>query len=109
MRIIATGSNTYKIQFVGGGGNKCLDNPGSQTADGTQMQVWDCLNNSNQNWSFVNVGAGAVMIKNQYSGKCLDVGSSASPDDQSATLQIATCNYDLTTNYNQLFMLTTYN
>jgi hypothetical protein len=30
---------------------KCLDDPGSNTANGTQLDLWDCDGGSNQQWS----------------------------------------------------------
>ena len=63
---------TFKITFAANP-NKCLDHPLS-TADGTVMQVWDCNGGTNQNWTFSNAQNGGIVVKNQYSGKCLDTG-----------------------------------
>ncbi|MEK8143229.1 RICIN domain-containing protein [Streptomyces sp. M10(2022)] len=29
---------------------RCLDVPGSVTADGTQLKIWDCTGGANQTW-----------------------------------------------------------
>ncbi|MDM4781390.1 MULTISPECIES: RICIN domain-containing protein [unclassified Micromonospora] len=61
-----TGSTDRAI--VGAGSGRCVDVAGGGTADGTAVQLWDCLGNGAQRWrragdTFVNTG----------SGKCLDV------------------------------------
>ncbi|MFC7512055.1 RICIN domain-containing protein [Streptomyces thermocarboxydus] len=30
---------------------RCLDDPGSSTADGTQLQIWDCNRTAAQRWT----------------------------------------------------------
>ena len=37
---VALGSNQYK--FVGVGSGRCLDVPGASTANGVQLQIYDC-------------------------------------------------------------------
>jgi hypothetical protein len=37
---VALGSNLYK--FVGVGSGRCLDVPGASTANGVQLQIYDC-------------------------------------------------------------------
>src|SRR4029450_10736209 len=37
--------------IVGGQSGRCLDVPGSSTANGTQMQLWDCSGQPNQSWT----------------------------------------------------------
>ncbi|MFI2373499.1 endo-1,4-beta-xylanase [Streptomyces sp. NPDC018964] len=53
------------IKGVGSG--RCLDVPGSSTTDGTQLQLWDCHGNSNQQWEYTDAGELRV-----YGNKCLD-------------------------------------
>jgi len=78
-----TSPNTWIIKFVGGSANKCLENPGGQTANGTKPQLWDCNGGSNQNWIFTNHPSdGALMVQNQYSGNCLDANNVEAPDGQ---------------------------
>ncbi|GGY19784.1 hypothetical protein GCM10010358_83010 [Streptomyces minutiscleroticus] len=35
---------------------RCLDVPNAGTADGTQLQLWDCHSNSNQQWEYTSAG-----------------------------------------------------
>jgi beta-glucosidase len=37
-------------------GGKCLDDPGGQTVNGTRLQIWTCLGNTNQRWTVVQDG-----------------------------------------------------
>ncbi|KOV66844.1 1,4-beta-xylanase [Streptomyces sp. NRRL WC-3618] len=53
------------IKGVGSG--RCLDVPGSSTTDGTQVQLWDCHNGTNQQWA--STAAGELTV---YGNKCLD-------------------------------------
>jgi len=56
---------------------KCLDDTNGSTSNGTQMQQWTCLYNSNQEWriqNWVSYGGTTVyQIQNQKSTKCLDM------------------------------------
>ncbi|MER6651780.1 endo-1,4-beta-xylanase [Streptomyces sp. NPDC000971] len=54
-------------QIKGAGSGRCLDVPDSNTADGTQLQLWDCNNATNQQW--VLSGTGELKV---YGNKCLD-------------------------------------
>lgn len=47
---------------------RCLDVSGGRTEDGTKTQLWDCLNNSAQQWIMQANGN----LVNPASGKCLD-------------------------------------
>lgn len=68
-----TSPNTWIIKFVGGNGNKCLDIPGGQTANGTPAQIWDCNGGANQNWYVSNYPSnGSLQFRNQGSNRCLD-------------------------------------
>lgn len=46
---------------------RCLDVPGAVTTDGTQVQLWDCNNRTNQQWT--HTAAGEIRV---YGDKCLD-------------------------------------
>jgi poly(hydroxyalkanoate) depolymerase family esterase len=61
-----TGSASGGGQIVGAGSNRCLDIPGSATANGTQAVLWDCNGGSNQ--SFTRTAAGELKVN----GKCLE-------------------------------------
>ena len=65
-----TAANTFKITFAGNT-SKCLEHPFT-TANDAPTQVWDCTGGANQNWYFASPQNGSVLVKNQYSGKCLD-------------------------------------
>ncbi|MEU6162186.1 ricin-type beta-trefoil lectin domain protein, partial [Streptomyces sp. NPDC047130] len=56
-------------QIKGVGSGRCLDVPNATTTDGTQVQLWDCNNGTNQQWSFT--AAGELRV---YGNKCLDAG-----------------------------------
>jgi Ricin-type beta-trefoil lectin domain len=56
---------------------KCLDDTNGSTTSGTQLQIWSCLYNSNQEWrvlNYVNLsGVNYNQIQNKKSAKCLDL------------------------------------
>ncbi|QFZ20924.1 RICIN domain-containing protein [Saccharothrix syringae] len=54
-------------QVVGVPSGRCLDVPGSSTANGTQLQLWDCHGQPNQRW-VLNANRQLVV----YGTKCLD-------------------------------------
>ncbi|MFH8798656.1 endo-1,4-beta-xylanase [Streptomyces sp. NPDC017936] len=54
-------------QIKGVGSGRCLDVPSSSTTDGTQLQLWDCNNGTNQQWTYTDAGELRV-----YGNKCLD-------------------------------------
>jgi hypothetical protein len=62
------------------GTGKCLDDTNWSTAAWTQMQIWDCTGNSNQEWARESNG----LVKNDFSGLCLDVDANSSSDFTSA-------------------------
>ena len=70
-------------QFANG---KCIDDTGWSRSQGTRLQLYSCLGNSNQHWyeniTPCNYWAGddeyCAMIQNAYSGFCLDVQGNSS-------------------------------
>lgn len=56
--------------LVGGASGRCLDVPGSNTANGTQPVIWDCNGAANQKWTT----SGQAL---QSLGKCLDSPTNA--------------------------------
>ncbi|RDG32041.1 endo-1,4-beta-xylanase [Streptomyces corynorhini] len=60
-------SDAAPIKGVGSG--RCLDVPGASTTDGTQLQLRDCGNGTNQQWTYTAAGEFRV-----YGDKCLDAG-----------------------------------
>src|SRR5262249_52087259 len=61
---------TYELFNENSG--KVLDDPGSSTADGTQMIQWTDNQGANQQWQLHSVGSGYYQIINVSSGKLLD-------------------------------------
>lgn len=56
--------------LVGAASGRCLDVPGSNTANGTQPVIWDCHGSANQRWT----ASGQTL---QSLGKCLDSPTNA--------------------------------
>jgi beta-galactosidase len=54
-------------EIVGSQSGRCVDVPGAGTANGTQVQLWDCNGNSNQRWTPTSSKQLQV-----YGNKCLD-------------------------------------
>ncbi|MFD0689176.1 endo-1,4-beta-xylanase [Actinomadura fibrosa] len=57
--------DTGPIKGVASG--RCLDVPSASTADGVQVQLWDCNGNGNQQWTYTSANELKV-----YGNKCLD-------------------------------------
>jgi beta-glucanase (GH16 family) len=78
------GGNPGTTGAIIGYANKCIDIPGANPADGTQLQIWDCNGTVAQQWTFATDGTVRAM------GKCMDVawGSTAN----GANIQIVGCN-----------------
>ncbi|WP_399063266.1 ricin-type beta-trefoil lectin domain protein [Streptomyces sp. BB1-1-1] len=74
-------SGTGEVKGVNG---KCLDVDNSQTADGTEVQVWTCNGTGAQQWTLP--GDGTVRAL----GKCLDVSGGGTADG--TRVQLWTCN-----------------
>ncbi|MEU1321071.1 poly(ethylene terephthalate) hydrolase family protein [Streptomyces tibetensis] len=58
-------------KVVGAGSGRCLDVPNSSQTNGTQVQLWDCLDRAGQKWT--RTAAGELRV---YGGKCLDAEAS---------------------------------
>ncbi|MER5204124.1 endo-1,4-beta-xylanase [Streptomyces sp. NPDC002825] len=69
-------------QIKGVASGRCLDVPGASTTDGTQLNLWDCNNAANQQWTYT--AAGELRV---YGDKCLDAGGTAN----GAKVQIYSC------------------
>jgi pectate lyase len=70
--------------------NKCLDIAGNSTADGGNLQLWDCSGADNQKFTVVPISGEWVSLRSVRSGKCLDVwGRSTEPG---ANIAQYTCN-----------------
>ncbi|SDJ56926.1 endo-1,4-beta-xylanase [Streptomyces indicus] len=73
-------SGAARIRGVASG--RCVDVPGASTTDGTQVQLWDCGNGTNQQWT--HTAAGELRV---YGNKCLDAAGTAN----GAKVQIYSC------------------
>ncbi|MFE6060736.1 endo-1,4-beta-xylanase [Streptomyces sp. NPDC056431] len=69
-------------QIKGVASGRCLDVPNAGTTDGTQLNLWDCNNRTNQQWTFT--AAGELRV---YGDKCLDAGGTGN----GAKVQIYSC------------------
>ncbi|MFI8500010.1 endo-1,4-beta-xylanase [Streptomyces sp. NPDC085524] len=69
-------------QIKGVGSGRCLDVPGAVTTDGTQVNLWDCNNRANQQWSYT--AGGELRV---YGNKCLDAAGAGN----GAKVQIYSC------------------
>ncbi|MFH9471459.1 endo-1,4-beta-xylanase [Streptomyces clavifer] len=69
-------------QIKGTASGRCLDVPNAATTDGTQLQLWDCHSNSNQQWAPTSAGELRV-----YGDKCLDAAGTGN----GAKVQIYSC------------------
>ncbi len=74
------GGGSGSVKGVASG--RCLDVPGASTADGTQVQLWDCNGQTNQTWS--STSAGELRV---YGNKCLDAAGTGN----GAKVQIYSC------------------
>ncbi|NGO76333.1 1,4-beta-xylanase [Streptomyces sp. YC504] len=69
-------------QIKGVASGRCLDVPNAGTADGTQVQLWDCHSGTNQQWA--PTAAGELRV---YGNKCLDAAGTAN----GSKVQIYSC------------------
>jgi endo-1,4-beta-xylanase len=69
-------------QIKGVGSGRCLDVPSAGTTDGTQLQLWDCHDGTNQRWTYTDAGELRV-----YGNKCLDAAGTGN----GAKVQIYSC------------------
>lgn len=63
----------FAINVKLAGTNKCLDLKGGSTDNGTPIEIWDCVGNTNQKWSLAKAGGGAgKIVYAANTGKCID-------------------------------------
>ncbi|GAA1403812.1 RICIN domain-containing protein [Catellatospora coxensis] len=55
------------VTIVGGQSGRCVDVPNASSANGTQVQLWDCAGGTGQRWTYT---AGKQLTV--YGNKCLD-------------------------------------
>jgi lysophospholipase L1-like esterase len=74
-------ANTGQVSAPSG---LCLDLPGGASSNGTQAQVWNCLQNSPQSWTVLPDGTVRAY------GKCLDISGNSTA--VGVPVQVWTCN-----------------
>ncbi|THV36410.1 RICIN domain-containing protein [Glycomyces buryatensis] len=68
----------------GTGSNRCLDVPNQSTANGTQLQIYDCWSGMNQQWS--RTAAGELTVYSGSSRKCLDASGGGTSNGTAAII-----------------------
>nr|WP_324607929.1 glycoside hydrolase N-terminal domain-containing protein [Streptomyces rimosus] len=79
----ATG--TLSAAIVGVGSDKCVDVPGANSQDGTDLNLHTCNNSDAQKWTFSGAGGEVRAL-----GKCLDVQGASQTDG--TPVQLYRCN-----------------
>ena len=90
--VVSTRAAAAPLPVVAKHSGKCLDVRGGPAATqiGALIEQWECTGASNQSWTLLDVGGGAVELVAQHSGKCAEVDSdSAIPADGTAIKQAA--------------------
>jgi serine/threonine-protein kinase len=72
---ISPESYGFHLQFPHSG--KCIDVPGSSTSNGTQLDQYTCVNQTNEQWHFHDVGGGYYQIRGDASNKCMDIADNS--------------------------------
>ncbi|MEV3936082.1 PHB depolymerase family esterase [Glycomyces sp. NPDC049804] len=94
------GMLAYAIAFLGldggsGGGstagalrsaasNRCLDVPNQSTTNGTQVQIYDCWNGANQQWTYT--AAGELTVYADGNRRCLDASGGGTANGTAAII-----------------------
>src|SRR5690606_9551605 len=66
------------------GSDRCLDVPDQSTQNGTQLQIYDCWNGTNQQWTHTD--AGELTVYDGTTRKCLDAEGAATTDGTAAII-----------------------
>ncbi|MCP2328734.1 hypothetical protein HDA40_007241 [Hamadaea flava] len=75
------GGGQQNVMIVGNASSRCVDVPSATTANGTQVQLWDCHGGSNQRWTYTS--SKQLMV---YGNKCLDANGQGTADGTSAII-----------------------
>ncbi|ETK30922.1 hypothetical protein MPTA5024_37645, partial [Microbispora sp. ATCC PTA-5024] len=67
--------------LIGVGSGRCLDVTGVSQTNGTQVQIWDCNGQNNQQWTTTSASELRV-----YGSKCLDVNGGGTADGTSVII-----------------------
>ncbi|WP_290859685.1 ricin-type beta-trefoil lectin domain protein [Hamadaea sp.] len=79
--VTSSGGSRQNVMVVGGASGRCVDVPGSSTANGTQVQLWDCHGNTNQRWTYT-----ASRQLTVYGNKCLDASGQGTSNGTAAII-----------------------
>jgi chitinase len=82
-KITSSGSGGSTHAYVGGGSGKCIDDNGSSTTNGTQLEIYTCNGGANQQIT----STGGTL---QVLGKCFDAKGNATANN--TVVEIWTCN-----------------
>ncbi|MEV0718246.1 ricin-type beta-trefoil lectin domain protein [Asanoa sp. NPDC050611] len=74
-------TNPQSVTIVGGASGRCVDVPGSATANGTQVALWDCHGGTNQRWTYTSSKQLTV-----YGNKCLDASNQGTTNGTAAII-----------------------
>jgi hypothetical protein len=74
-------SGQSNVMIVGQPSGRCVDVPNATTANGTQVQLWDCHGGTNQRWTYT---AGRQLTV--YGNKCLDANGQGSSNGTAAII-----------------------
>jgi non-reducing end alpha-L-arabinofuranosidase len=75
------GGSLQNAMLVGAQSNRCIDVPGASTANGTQVQLWDCHGGTNQRWTLT--GGRELRV---YGNKCLDANNQGTANGTAAII-----------------------
>ena len=79
LSILASGSN-WKLAMKANS-NKCITPRANGTANGTQLEIQDCVGTGAQAWTVTpDVQTGSFIFRNVASGRCLDVAGGSPAD-----------------------------
>ncbi|NUO56929.1 MAG: poly(3-hydroxybutyrate) depolymerase [Hamadaea sp.] len=78
---VSPSGSRQNVMVVGGASGRCVDVPGSSTANGTQVQLWDCHGNTNQRWTYTSSRQLTV-----YGNKCLDANGQGTSNGTTAII-----------------------
>jgi poly(3-hydroxybutyrate) depolymerase len=69
------------VTIVGQQSGRCVDVPNSSTANGTQVQLWDCHGGTNQRWTYT-----ASRQLTVFGSKCLDASGQGTSNGTAAII-----------------------
>jgi hypothetical protein len=78
------GGSPSSGQLRGTASNRCLDVPNQSTANGTQVQIYDCWTGTNQQWTYS--AAGELSVYAGATRKCLDASGGGTANGTAAII-----------------------